>query len=340
MALDQQSAVRSQKSENGNRNSNCKFCFLTPVFRMPTSDFRFPKSRSMSLKIFLFCFLLPFSANAQSSYRQSIADWDKKRVEDLKSPTGWLNVAGLFWLTPGINSIGKDSVNSIIVSNADFPGKLGHVEWVGDTLFWITAPGKVVKSAGKPVNRSIALILGQSSSYPFSYEHYRWNLIQRQDKVAMRFRDLQHPALNKLNSIPRFPVDSNWRIKAKLISVPGKELSITNVLGQTFNQDHAGRLEFEIGGKKYSLDAIDEGKEELFIIFGDETNALETYPSGRYIYIPKPRNSDEVIIDFNKAENPPCAFTPYATCPLPPVQNRLPIAIPAGEKEVHGFGAK
>ena len=290
--------------------------------------------------IWFFCLLISFRGNAQLDYRQSIAEWDKRRVAELKSPGGWLNVAGLFWLRPGINSIGKDSANSIIVPNADFPRQLGYFEWTGDTLYWSTTPGNVVTSESKPVKRSIALILNQPSSYPFSHEHYRWNLIQRQDKVAVRFRDLQHPALKLLDSIPRYPVDSNWRVTARVISMPGKQLDITNVLGQTLKQVHAGRLEFELHGKKYSLDAIDEGKDELFILFGDATNAMETYPSGRYIYIPKPRNSNLVVLDFNKAENPPCAFTPYATCPLPPVQNRLPIAIPAGEKQVHGFDIK
>jgi uncharacterized protein (DUF1684 family) len=292
------------------------------------------------MRLFLLSFLFPLSAFAQVNYRQSISEWDKKRMMELKSPGGWLNVAGLFWLKSGINSLGKDSTNNFIIPNADFPNQLGYFQWAGDTLYWFTAPGKVVRLEGKQVNRSIALILNQGSTNVFSYAHYRWNLIQRQDKVAIRFRDLQHPAMQKLYSIPRYPVDSNWRVIAKFISMPGKELSITNVLGQTFNQSLAGRLEFEIGGKKYSLDAIDEGKDELFIIFGDDTNAIETYPSGRYIYIPKPQNSEEVTLDFNKAENPPCAFTPYATCPLPPVQNRLPIAVMAGEKQVHGFEAK
>ncbi|HSB92926.1 MAG TPA: DUF1684 domain-containing protein [Flavitalea sp.] len=294
----------------------------------------------MSIRIFLFTLLLSLASQAQETYRQSIAEWDSQRLEELKSPTGWLNVAGLFWLTPGMSSMGKDSSNTIIIHNSDIPGNLGQFQWRGDSLVWFTAPGKIVTSAGKRVHRSLALVLNQPSPYSFSYDHYSWNLIQRLDKVAVRFRDFRHPAINKLVSIPRYPVDSSWRVKAKLIAMPGKQLSITNVLGQTFQQELAGRLEFEIAGRKYALDAIDEGKDELFILFGDDTNALETYASGRYIYIPKPKDFDEVILDFNKAENPPCAFTPYATCPLPPVQNRLSIAIKAGEKEVHGLDTR
>ncbi len=282
-----------------------------------------------------FCLLFCSRLSAQLSYRESIAEWDKKRMAELKAPGGWLNVAGLFWLNRGINTFGKDSVNTIIFRNPDFPSELGRFEWSGDTIYWTTAAGHMVHSANKPVQRSVALILNKPGSYTFSFTHYRWNLIQRQDKVALRLRDLNHPALQSVDSIPRYPVDPSWRVNARLIEMPGKELSITNVIGQTIKQPSAGKIEFTLNGKPYSLDAIDEGNNELFIIFGDETNALETYPSGRYIYIEKPGPSGKFLLDFNKAENPPCAFTAFATCPLPPVQNRLPVAIPAGEKDLH-----
>jgi uncharacterized protein (DUF1684 family) len=256
---------------------------------------------------------------------------------ELKSPGGWLNVAGLFWLKPGINSFGRDSANEIIFNKANFPAELGQFEWSDDTIYWSSAQGQLVKLQDKPVQRAIALILNQPGIYLFTFKHYQWNLIQRENKVAIRFRDLENSALSRLDSIPRYPVDSAWRITARLFPMPGKQLTITNVLGQMIKQPSAGRLDFILRGKPYSLEAIDEGNNQLLILFGDDTNALETYASGRYLYVDKPGADGVVILDFNKAENPPCAFTPFGTCPLPPVQNRLSILIRAGEKEVHGF---
>jgi len=110
---------------------------------------------------------------------------------------------------------------------------------------------------------------------------------------------------------------------------------ITNVLGQTTAQNAAGKLVFQLKGVSYQLDALDEGGEELFVIFGDATNGNETYPNGRFIYVPKPDANGHTVIDFNKAFNPPCAFTVYATCPLPPKQNILPLALKIGEKKFH-----
>jgi uncharacterized protein (DUF1684 family) len=120
-------------------------------------------------------------------------------------------------------------------------------------------------------------------------------------------------------------------MQAKLAAA-SKNIFITNILGQTNAQQSPGKLIFSIGGQQYSLDALDEGGEDLFIVFGDATSGEETYPSGRFLYVKKPDASGNTVIDFNKAINPPCAFTKYATCPLPPSQNILPIRVPAGEK--------
>jgi uncharacterized protein (DUF1684 family) len=294
----------------------------------------------MRISGWFFCILFSCTLSAQTNYRQSIADWDKQRLAELKSSTGWLNVAGLFWLKPGKNTFGRNPANNIIFNKADFPAELGRFEWSGDTIYWITNKGQSVKLGDKPVQSAIALILNQNRVYTFSFKHYQWNLIQRENRVAIRFRDLENPSLSRLDSIPRYPVDSAWRITARLVPMPNKQLSITNVLGQTIKQPSAGRLDFRLNGVPYSLQAIDEGNDQLFILFGDDTNALETYASGRYLYVEKPGSGDVVILDFNKAENPPCAFTPYGTCPLPPFENRLPIPIKAGEKEVHVFDLK
>jgi uncharacterized protein (DUF1684 family) len=168
-----------------------------------------------------------------------------------------------------------------------------------------------------------------------AYHTFRWTIIKREDKLGVRFRDLDHPNLKTFNHIERFAVSSKWKINATLEPALYASVSITNVLGQTYPMPSPGKIVFEVDGKKYKLDAVDEGGDDLFILFGDDTNAEHSYESGRFLYIPKQDANGNTVIDFNKAINPPCAFSTFATCPLPPKQNVLPIAITAGEKRVH-----
>jgi len=291
----------------------------------------------MRIRLCVLALLISIGAIGQADYQRSIAEFDNGRIAELKAPSGWLNLAGLFWLAPGINSFGSSLDNKLQFHAADFPATLGEFEWSGDTIFWTTFKNAVVTADEKLVARTIALILGQPKAPVFAFKHYRWTVIQRSDRIGVRFRDLEHPSLRIVTQIPRYQVDTVWRIQARLIQTPGKFLRITNVLGQTIQQPSAGRIEFRVNGQDYSLDALDEGNGQLFILFGDDTNGLETYASGRFLYVQKPGASGEMLLDFNRAENPPCAFTSFATCPLPPPQNRLPIAIPAGEKAMVGL---
>jgi uncharacterized protein (DUF1684 family) len=173
-----------------------------------------------------------------------------------------------------------------------------------------------------------------SSFYPvLSHGSLRWLIINRSGKLGVRLRDLESEAVANFHGVDRYPVDISWRLEATFEKYdPIRQIDITNILGQTYQQPCPGALVFTIDGKEYRLDAIDEGGDDYFIIFGDQTNEHETYPSGRYMYVDQPDANGKVIVDFNKAYNPPCAFTDYATCPLPPRQNLLDVAIRAGEK--------
>jgi uncharacterized protein (DUF1684 family) len=153
-----------------------------------------------------------------------------------------------------------------------------------------------------------------------SFAHYRWTLLQRDELIGIRFRDLKNPAIDALQHIPCFPVNTLFRVKA-------------NVLGQITQQFSPGKLVFDLQGETYSLDALQEGN-KLFIVFGDRTSGQSTYASGRYLYAAMPGEDGITVLDFNKAFNPPCVFTSYATCLLPPSQNILHLAIEAGEKRV------
>jgi uncharacterized protein (DUF1684 family) len=165
-----------------------------------------------------------------------------------------------------------------------------------------------------------------------SWSHYTWTIIKREDKMGVRLRNLKAKTLVNFKGIERFPIDGNWRVKASMVAPSQNLLMITNVIGQTTATKTAGKLIFVIQNKEYSLDVIDEGGPKYFIVFADETAGKTTYGAGRFIEIDKPDALGNTEIDFNNAYNPPCAFTAFATCPLPPPQNRLKLAITAGEK--------
>jgi uncharacterized protein (DUF1684 family) len=164
-----------------------------------------------------------------------------------------------------------------------------------------------------------------------AFNQFMWSIIIREDKIGVRFRDLKNPALAAFKGNKRFAINETWNLPAKFLPPNPNGLFVTNVLGQTTAQDYAGKISFEYQGKNYVLDAISEGPGDLFVIFCDATNGINTYHTGRYMYVPRPDSNGNTFIDFNKAFNPPCAYTPFATCPIPPKQNKLPFKVTAGE---------
>lgn len=290
--------------------------------------------------ILFFCALLNVPLSAQFEYQKEINDWHAKRIKGLAGENGWLNLVGLYWLSEGKNSFGSGKNNKIVFPAGTIDANAGYFERVGTTVKLVTSDNVDVKVNG--ITTKEAIIFHKDSLRPavVSINNLRFTIIKREDKIGIRLRDLKSQALAEFKGVNRFPVDSAWNIQAVLQSEPQiKSIPITNVLGQTNEQKTPGKLWFSIGGKKYSLDALEEG-EELFIIFGDATSGETTYPSGRFLYAKKPGADGKTFIDFNKAYNPPCAFTDYATCPLPPKQNILSIAITAGEKNYGHHSAK
>lgn len=283
--------------------------------------------------------ILSLNIFAQSNaYLAEIKQWDAARVAALKDPNGWLNLEGLFWFKKGVNSFGSASANDLVYDNATFPKHLGDFIYENGQVFWKDANAEKIaikdKSGLKVAEYStLNLLTEKEGTYTSQWKDFVWIVIQREDKVGVRFRNLKAKTLLEFKGIERFPADAKWRIKAKVIPQNQNPLMIMNVLGQNTAQKHGGQLVFEIEGKSYQLDAIDEGGQRLFVTFADATSGKTTYGSGRFIELEKPDAEGFTYIDFNKAYNPPCAFTEFATCPLPPPQNRLSIAIPAGEKK-------
>jgi uncharacterized protein (DUF1684 family) len=167
---------------------------------------------------------------------------------------------------------------------------------------------------------------------------FRFNVIKRNDKFAIRMKDANAPTRTGFKGLDYFPANTKWRIEAKFVPFqPARKIPITNVLGMTSDELAPGELVFTVDGKEYRLEPIiEQGEKDFFLIFKDATSGKETYGAARYVYAKPPGPDGKVIIDFNKSYNPPCAFTPYATCPLPPPPNRLPFAIDAGEKKYAG----
>ncbi|MCE2757851.1 MAG: DUF1684 domain-containing protein [Chitinophagaceae bacterium] len=271
----------------------------------------------------------------EKAFRDEIKQWDEKRIESLRSANGWVNLAGLFWLTPGENKFGAASDNQIVFNDLRFPAHLGSFILNEKEVMWKTAPGNEVYNKQQLVDQLIHFDINQNQGIQLAYQTFRWTIIKRENMVGVRFRDLDHPNLKIFHHIERYKPSLKWKINATLEQSLYASVSITNVLGQTYQMPSPGKIVFEIEGKKYKLDAVDEGGDDLFILFADDTNAEDTYESGRFLYIPKPDANGNTVVDFNKSINPPCAFSTFATCPLPPKQNVLPIAVMAGEKRVH-----
>lgn len=270
-------------------------------------------------------------------HRTEIEQWHAQRIADLKDTTGWLNLAGLYWLIEGINTFGSAENNQIVFPAGSIAGDAGYFR-VNNGIVQMEVNPNVEVKVDQQVVQSAQLFHPDSSTAPVAtHGSLQWFVIRRDQDVGIRLRDLTSKAVQEFKGIERYPVDLAWRVTARFQSTEGKTIDITNVLGQTSAQKSPGTLTFEWGEESFSLDVLDGGKDEFFLIVGDKTNEKETYPSGRYLYVKKPDANGEVLIDFNKAYNPPCAFTPFATCPLPPRQNILPIEITAGEKKYEGY---
>ena len=265
-----------------------------------------------------------------ASYTASIKHFDTLRINALTDKNGWLNLAGLYWLKPGNNTFGSAKTNALVFKHKNMPAVLGKFKVAGNRVSF-----EFDKAVSKfPNDYSEEVVLFDATSKTdtsIQFNQFVWSIIIREDKIGVRFRDLKNPALMAFKGNKRFPIDEKWNLPAKLLPPNPSGLFITNVLGQTTAQDYAGKISFAYQGKNYVLDAISEGPGDLFVVFGDPTNGVNTYHTGRFMYVPRPDKYGNTFIDFNKAFNPPCAYTPYATCPIPPQQNILPFKVTAGE---------
>ncbi len=276
------------------------------------------------------------AAEALDAYRAAIDQWHDERIVNLKKPDGWLNLAGLFWLKPGENTFGADAKNDIIFPGANTPAVMGAFI-LQDSVVTIKAlPGVKILHEQQPVTEMRLRSDADGDKTVLSFGSLRWFIIKREDRYAVRLRDLDSPLARNFKGIERYPVDPKWKVAATLKPYnPPKTLNVPTVYGTVVKEACPGALNFTLDGKTYLLEPTQED-DSYFIVFGDATNGKETYGGGRFLYI-KPDAGGKLFIDFNKAYNPPCVFTPYATCPMPTPENRLPLRITAGE-QIYGDG--
>ena len=266
------------------------------------------------------------------AFEADTVEWRAGRLERLKGPEGYLNLAGLFWLEEGRSRIGSAADNDIV-----FPGYaaryVGRLDVTKEGVVMTAEPGVDVRHGDAPVN-SIA-ILDDTTDYPVTIRHrsFAWTIIKRDGRFALRLRDFDNPAIAAFPPIEYFPIDPAYRVEGTLrrFDEP-RVLNVETVIeGLGYRPESPGRVAFEIDGEAYEIDAYNSG-DQLFFVFGDATSGRETYPAGRFLYAAQPGPDGKTILDFNRAYNPPCAFNDFSTCPVAAPQNRMAVRVEAGEK--------
>ena len=264
-----------------------------------------------------------------AAYVQSFEKWKAGETADLKQ--NWLSLAGLFWLKPGRNSFGSDPGNQVVFPQG--PPRAGEFDLNGKEVTLKLLPDSGATIAGKPAT---TVQLDPDTSAHVTYVamgSLRFHVIVRGERVGIRLLDTESASARNFKGMAFFPLDLNYRVTATWVPEQGKQtMEIPNVLGDVTVQVIPGVAVFKVQGAELKLTALGgDAKTGLFFVFSDLTSQSDTYPAGRFLDSDAVDNG-HVVLDFNRAYNPPCAVTPYATCPLAPKQNRLTVAIPAGEK--------
>jgi len=274
------------------------------------------------------------AGHVDAVYQREVEKFRAEEIKDLKS--NWLVLAGLFWLKPGANSFGTASANAIVLPAGTAPAKAGVFELQGEEVTLKMEPGAAATIDNQPV--LTARLQPDISGKPtmVALGRLRMHVIKRGERIGIRLKDLQNPALRNFTALHFYPIDTAYRVTGTWVPSDGKRtVDVPNVLGDISHETVPGEVRFILKGQKLTLTALGGDPDKgLFFVFSDPTSKTETYPAGRFLETDAVKNG-AVVIDFNLAYNPPCAFTPYATCPIAPKENRLAVAIPAGEKFDH-----
>jgi uncharacterized protein (DUF1684 family) len=290
--------------------------------------------------------LLAASLLAQGgTFQRDLAAWRTQHAAELLKPDGWLSLVGLEWLQPGDNSVGSALDNGIRLAKGPAHLAILHLEGENVTLhppaggfpqdFLVAgAPAKSqsLRAEGNQDKLAPRMIIGTLNMY----------VIRRESRFALRIKDAQSPSITGFHGLNWYPPDETYRVTAKWIPyIPFKTITLATLVGTNYDQPVPGAAEFALAGKTWRLEPVleDPAVAKLFFILRDTTSSTTTYQACRFLYTGFPTNgldkTGELVLDFNHMENPPCAYTPYSTCPLPPPGNRLPIPLPVGELRYH-----
>jgi uncharacterized protein len=269
-----------------------------------------------------------------AAYGEEVEQWKAKRLASLKGDDGWLSLVGLHWLKEGENKIGSDPSSDVPLPEGKAPRVAGSLFLNNGKVRIEARPRSGITSEGKPVASLDLTSDADGKPTVLKLGALAFHVIKRGDRLGVRVKDTDAPTRTNFGGLEYFPTDERWRVEARFEPHnPPVTIPITNVLGMEEDDPSPGAIVFDIDGKTYRLDALtEEGEEQFFVIFADQTSGKETYGAGRYLYAGPPDSQGRLLIDFNEAYSPPCAFTKYATCPLPPEQNKLPLRVEAGEK--------
>jgi uncharacterized protein (DUF1684 family) len=265
--------------------------------------------------------------------------WKQERDQRLRRPDGWLTLVGLWWLADGDNAVGSAADATVRLPAGKAPERVGTIRVRDGAAAFLRAPGVEVTLDGAAPAAVQPLADDAAESGPTVLRHgsLSFYLIERGGALAVRVKDGESEALRSFRGLEYFPYAAAWRLEGRFEAAPeGSALEVPNSVGRTEKIRQPGWVIFEAEGATHRLIALDDtGDGRLFLVFGDRTNGRETYGGGRFLYTDPPVDG-KIVVDFNRAYSPPCVFTPYATCPLPPPENKLRFRIEAGEKNYAG----
>jgi uncharacterized protein (DUF1684 family) len=308
-------------------------CYNTPMKKAISPTVR---STVLLMALILIAACSDAPAPVDPTYAAEIEEWRSGRLERLIADDGWLTLTGLYWLEPGENPFGSGEDNAVVLPDESVASVAGQLVLGPEgAVTAIAGEGAVVNVNGEPLSEATLKTDADGKPDVVTAGRIQFYIIAREGRLAARVKDPEATTLTEFTGIEHFPISESFRVEARLEAYETpKEVAVPTVLGQDATYVAPGVLRFAVGGVEHSLEPYlsGPGNESYFLIFRDTTSAVTTYGAGRFLYASAAAEDGTTVLDFNLAYNPPCAFTPYATCPLPPPQNWLRGPIEAGER--------